>query len=431
MTAQPAIDGAGTIYVVSADQRLYALTPWGDFKWSLPLGARPGAPSIAPGADVVLGTAAGDLVDVTPDGEIRWKRPLGSAPVGAVSMREEIATATTAGAVVGLAADGSERWRSTIPGRPGQLFAAGAAILAETEDGTVFTLQAGAVASRFNPGTAGGIVLDPTGVPVLGGRNWVVHALDRAALGLAAPPYASASTAAAGPAPWPQPGHDWMHSGRTEEAPPSGNDALLSQNPDYLYLQGIGEGGDRDSLQLVLREIAARVNGGSLGKSRWYVTRMLESITGSGIIVQVRENQRLINDFPDLRAAAAALLGRIGSVASRSTLLRVADAETDTVALAAEIRALGTIASDGDGASARAIAHAFTRTAAFGPDGRVAAAAVDALGRIAVYEGSLRETAAVLALSAITRGPYDETTRQRAVAVLQGEPKVDILDVEE
>jgi hypothetical protein len=432
VTGQPAIDGAGTIYVGAADQRLYALTPWGEFKWSLPVGGVPGAPSIAPGASIVVGTAAGDLLAVSPAGEILWRRGLGAAVAGVVETGKEIVAATTAGLVAAFATDGKESWRASVPRQPVQLLAAGSDLLVTAADGTVFRLAGGTVASSYSPGTAGGVVLDAGGTLILGGRNWVVYALERAELGLpAVPGPGAAGTGAGGDDSWPQQGHDAMHSGRTNEAPPGGNDALLAQNTDYLYLSGISAAGDRDSTLVLLNEIAARIDAGSLGKSRWYVALMLEQVAGEGIIHQVRQNQRLVNDFPDLRADAASLLARVGTVGSRATLLTVVDAETDSVALAAEIRALGSIASDGDGASARAIARAFQRRSVQGADRRLASAVVEALGRISVYEGALGESSAALALLAIARGPYDAGTREAALAVLQGEPKVDILDVEE
>ena len=59
------------------------------------------------------------------------------------------------------------------------------------------------------------------------------------------------------PAPWPQSGHDARHSGRTEAAPAADNDALLAQNPDYLYLQALSSAPGRDGIQLLLADIGA------------------------------------------------------------------------------------------------------------------------------------------------------------------------------
>jgi outer membrane protein assembly factor BamB len=429
VTQPPVIDGAGTIYVVAADRRLYALTPWGDFKWSLPLPAAATAPAVMVDGSLAIGTSAGDVVVVSPGGDPIWRHQLGAPVVGVSASSSGVVAATTTGVVAGFAADGSELWRSASP-RPlatAPLMDDKGTILQAT-DGTLMALDAAhSVAASFSPGATGGAVLGPDGTVLVGGRDWVVYAVDRAVLTAGAPVGGADSKAA----PWPQPGYDASHTGRTDAAPPSDNAGLLAQDPDYLYLQGIGAEGGRDGIQVLLTEIGRRIADKALGKSTWYAVRMLEQIAGSGVLQQVRENQRLVNDFPDLRAAACVLLARVGTTGSRDVLLSIVNAETDGVALAAEVRALGAIASDGDGASERAIARAFTRTTAFSSDNRLAAAVVDSLGRISIYEGALMETTAVVALLAISRGPYDLTIRQDAALALQGTPKTAIIDAEE
>jgi hypothetical protein len=454
VTQAPVIDGAGTIYVVAADRRLYALTPWGDFKWSLPLPAAATAPAVLADGSLALGTSDGEVVAVSPAGDLLWRRSLGAPVVGVSAFPKELVAATTTGVVAGFSLDGSELWRSASP-KPlaaAPLMDDKGTILAAA-DGTLLALDAAhSLAASFNPGTAGSAVLGPDGVVLVGGRDWVVYAVDRAMLspgagaaGAGAAGAAAASgtagsggsvgggTAGSGgsAAPWPQPGHDPAHTGRTDAAPPADNTGLLAENPDYLYLQGIGASGGRDGMQIILSEIGRRIQEGSLGKSAWYAVHMLEQVAGAGVIQQARLNQRLINDFPDLRAAACSLLARVGTTASREALLDILGAETDPVALAAEVQALGAIASDGDGASERAIARAFNRRAAFAADNRLAAAVVDALGRISIYEGALAESMAVVALLSISRGSYDLTVRQDAALVLQGTPKTAIINPEE
>jgi hypothetical protein len=158
---------------------------------------------------------------------------------------------------------------------------------------------------------------------------------------------------------------------------------------------------------------------------------MLEGVAGTGLANRSLQNQKLVNDFPDLRAAAAGLLGRVGSTASRAALLDAVNAETDGVALAAEIGALGAIASDGDGAPLRAIVRAFNRRAGQRPDNGVASAVVNAVGRIALYSGSFGEPGAVTILLTISRGGYDPAVKSAAQAILQGDLKTAILKVEE
>jgi len=148
-------------------------------------------------------------------------------------------------------------------------------------------------------------------------------------------------------------------------------------------------------------------------------------------VTQVRQNQKLVNDFPDLRAQAAGLLAQVGSAASRFALLRVVASEQDPVALAAEVRALGAISSDGDGASLRAAVRAFTGRSSLGADDRLAGALVDAVGHIAAYEGGISERSAVTALITVSTGPYDPAVQSAAMAILQGDLKAYILKPEE
>ncbi|MGA2642245.1 MAG: PQQ-binding-like beta-propeller repeat protein, partial [Spirochaetia bacterium] len=426
VTGQPVIDGAGTIYVTASDRRLYALTSWGELKWSLPFAAAPGVPAIAADGTVVLGTDVGEIVAVGPAGDPRWRKHLGAPVIGVAADALQIVADTSAGGVAGFSADGRELWR-TEAARPlgapplidgGRVFLAG-------QDGSILALDSQhAVSGSLKSGAPGGVTAAETGEILVGGRDWIVYSLDRAATGV---PGSRADT----PAPWPQAGHDARHSGHTDAAPAADNGALLALNPDYLYLQALTSVPGREGIQLLLADIGGRISSRSLDKSTWYAVRMLENIVGTGLATRVRQNQKLINDFPDLRARAAALLGRVGSIASRSALLDAVDAETDGAALAAEIRALGAIASDGDGGSLRTIVRAFTRRAGLPSDNRLEAAVADSIGHIAVYAGALGDPSAIATLLAISRGSYDPAVRSTAESVLRGELKTDILNEEE
>jgi hypothetical protein len=218
---------------------------------------------------------------------------------------------------------------------------------------------------------------------------------------------------------WPQEGHDEAHSGRTDEGPPGGNEELLNSVPDFLYLQSLAAVDSRDIIMLLLAKIRERIDTQTIGKSAWYVVRLLEHFTGEGLLNPVYRNMRVINNFPDVRAEAALLLGRVGSTSSRHVLIHVMGNENDTFSLAAQIGALGSLASDSDGSSSRAIAAAFSREGMSPPDERMAAATLDALDRISAYEGGMGEPAAVAALSSIYRGHFSHQIRARALTVLR------------
>jgi outer membrane protein assembly factor BamB len=426
VTGQPIIDGAGTIYVTAADRRLYALTPWGEFKWSLPFTAAPGAPSIAADGSVVLGTDTGEVVAVSPSGDAMWKKSLGAPVIGVAADALQIVADTRAGRVAGFTLDGRELWRTdtgrTLGSPP---FIRGDLVFLTAQDGSLVALDSHhAVSGTLKTAAVGGATAAESGEILVGGRDWIVYSLDMAATGLPVPGPGT-------PAPWPQSGHDARHSGRTEAAPAADNDALLALNPDYLYLKALSGTPGREGIQLVLADIGRRISSRSLDKSTWYAVRMLENVVGTGLANRSLLNQKVVNDFPDLRAAAAGLLARVGSTASRAALLDAVNAEVDGVALAAEIGALGAIASDGDGAALRAIVRAFTSRAGLPPDSRLASAVADSIGRIAVYTGALGEPSAIATLLAISRGSYDPSVRSAAQSILQGELKTDILKDEE
>ncbi len=425
VTGQPAVDGDGTIYVAAADRRLYSLTPWGDFSWSLPLPGAPGPPVIAADGSVLVGTDDGSVLSVSPRGDVRWKTAIGAPVVGVASGARQVVAGGADGVLVDLSPDGRVRWRaSTKPGSTSP-FLSGSRVLLLAQDGPVQVFDAAkGEAADAQPGAAGSPVMGNDGSILVGGRDWVVYALDAGR----ATDSAAGSVASS---PWPQPGHDALHSGRSPVRPAAGSGSPLETNPDYLYLQGLLGASGRDGVQMVLSELEHRVDSGTLGKSRWYAARIVEGIVGIGLVNQVRVNQKLINDFPDLRAEAAGLLGRVGSAASRYSLLQAAASEREPVALAEEIRALGAIASDGDGASLRAIVRAFNARSSLGVDNRLAAAMVEAVGRIAVYEGGINERAAITALLSVTTNGYDASVQAAASAILQGDLKAYILHREE
>ena len=407
LLSAPVMDGAGTIYLIASDRRLYALTQWGEFKWSLPLGAVAVTPAIAADGTVLVGTTDGQVIAVTPDGDVRWKSAVG-APVAGVSVGpDEIVAATADGLLAGFSADGKELWKERTGARlDSSPLMRGASFLCFARDGTLFMVRMPVrIVERLSVGTSGAAVVARDGSVYLGGRDWVLYAFPRPA----------GQVRVTGP--WPQAGHDEQHTGRTPYGPEGGVEAALRQNPDYLYLESLADSASREQARQFLSEVNIRIDRQSLGKSTWYVVRLLEKLAGTGLIDVDYRNQKVINDFPDLRADAAAALGEIGSAGSRWTLIHVVQAEQDPYALSMEIIALGRLGFDGDGSSVRAITSAFSRTGASPPDYRLASATVEALDRITASSGSLSQRAAETLFN-ISHGPYPAQIRSAALDAL-------------
>ena len=432
ITQPLAMDGAGTLYVVAADRRLYALSSWGSFKWSLPFNSAPSAPAIGEDGVVLITTAAGEVSQVTPNGNVAWSYDLGGTPfaplagTGTSVPGERSAPQPTAGEEVGrppagtdgrrlVAAPASRKGAADARGlnpavivatRQGTIasFDGGGRLLWRTNlgtelsgdcllgrdritvlksDGTISTLTLqGAIAGRYSLGTTGGTVLTAGGRLYLGGRDWIIYSVqlsEEAALDLVSP--------------WPEVGHDPAHSGRTSSAPREGSGFRPSANSYDLYLESLFALQTREAFTRILDDVRRRVEKRSLGRDVWFVVPILGRIAQAGIIDPVYENNRLINDFPDLRARAALLLGSLGTLQSSDLLIRLLGRESDNVALAAEIDALGRLGSDPDGAAVRAIAAAFARATGSAPNSRIAAAVVTAFQGISKYEGGLSPAA--------------------------------------
>src|SRR5208337_694380 len=179
VTGQPVIDGSGTIYVTASDRRLYALTSWGELKWSLPFAAAPCVPAIAADGTVVLGTDVGEIVAVSPAGDPLWRKNLGAPVIGVAADALQIVADTSAGGVSGFSADGRELWRTEAArplGAP-PLIEGNRAFLAE-KDGSILALDSQHVAAEsLKSGAPGGVTAAETGEILVGGRDWIVYSL--------------------------------------------------------------------------------------------------------------------------------------------------------------------------------------------------------------------------------------------------------------
>ncbi|HEY9595779.1 MAG TPA: PQQ-binding-like beta-propeller repeat protein, partial [Spirochaetia bacterium] len=288
VNGSPVVDGAGTIYVAAADRRLYALTPWGRFKWSAPFATAPLAPAVASDGTLVVGTEGGELVGVSTAGDVLWRAALDGPVVGVATESAQVVAATSDGRIFGLSADGKPLWKTAAGKRvSAPPAAAPSGTLVTADDGTLlfYDPARGPVSIRLT--AAGPAVVASDGTILVGGRDWIVYAVDPKDAGLPGPLVSPS-------APWPQAGHDPMHTGRTTAVSPADNEALLEASPDYLYLQGLLGAGGREGVQLFLSEVVQRVATRTLAGSRWYVARQLEGVVGYGLTTQVRQGPRLL-----------------------------------------------------------------------------------------------------------------------------------------
>ncbi|MBQ0167330.1 MAG: HEAT repeat domain-containing protein [Treponema sp.] len=101
---------------------------------------------------------------------------------------------------------------------------------------------------------------------------------------------------------------------------------------------------DYDSKLFALQKIEEVLDGNSSGKrDLTEVKEVLTELAGEGILVQARTSGHLDNNFPDVRAKACELLGRIGSPESAEILEKVVLADVEPRVVSAAVKAMSNL----------------------------------------------------------------------------------------
>ena len=116
------------------------------------------------------------------------------------------------------------------------------------------------------------------------------------------------------------------------------------------------------------------------------MVRALDLLSGEGISTQSRTKGRLANNYPDIRAKACDILGKIGTEEAAYVLTNVVKNDNEPWVLSRAIRALGEIGSNEDDKVTDTIAFISNRVEVLNPTSSLANEIVDA------YEKLLPET---------------------------------------
>ena len=264
---------------------------------------------------------------------------------------------------------------------------------------------------------------------LVGGRDWVVYSLDAAAAAFPAP---TPGAPAAAKTPWPQSGHDARHSGRTDAAPSGGQRRAPCPEPRLPVPRALAgrprarghpasPGRHRPPHLFPLPRQEHLLRGADARRCRGHgphqplTRRTRSSSTISPISALPPRGCWPVSDPP--RPAPPSSM--------RSTRRPTAWPSPPRSRRWAPLQATATGAPSGRSCGHSPAGRVFRRTIASHPR------SPDAIGRIAVYEGTLGEPAAVATLLDISQGGYDLAVRAAAQSVLQGELKTDILNEEE
>jgi hypothetical protein len=94
----------------------------------------------------------------------------------------------------------------------------------------------------------------------------------------------------------------------------------------------------KDNKQVALQYIENAINSGRTGDD---IQASLDVLASEGIGSVVRENGRTMNNYPDVRAKACELLGKMGTTKAKDTLIAVMYSDNEPMVITSAVKSLG------------------------------------------------------------------------------------------
>jgi len=178
---------------------------------------------------------------------------------------------------------------------------------------------------------------------------------------------------------------------------------------------------DRELKMLVLDELEEMIEKGSVDDPD-KVQPILEFLGMEGTARRVKESNRLINYFPEVRRRAANLLGRLGGEKAKNSLITMLIVDDEPMVKAEAAYALGVVGLNDSNEAVKAILYTMEKEDPTMPDNNLAYAVCLALEKIADknngFEDARHSAEAARALVRIAQGNYIRTVRRKAIDTL-------------
>jgi HEAT repeat protein len=178
---------------------------------------------------------------------------------------------------------------------------------------------------------------------------------------------------------------------------------------------------DRELKMLVLDELEAMIEKGEVDDPD-KVQPILEFLGMEGTARRVKESNRLVNYFPEVRRRAANLLGRLGGEKAKNSLITILIVDEEPMVKAEAAYALGVIGLNDANETVKAIVYTLEKQDPTMPDNNLAYAVCLALEKIAErnngFDDAINTAEAARALVRIAQGNYIRTVRRKAVDTL-------------
>jgi len=201
--------------------------------------------------------------------------------------------------------------------------------------------------------------------------------------------------------------------------------SYLQEAVELMIIREQSRTDSRDMKMVALGYIGEAINRGNKGEE---IRSALEFLSLEGVVNVTRENGRVINNFPDVRRAAAAYLGKLGTVEAKDTLLKMVSRDNEPMVITEAIRSLGTIGMNNADEVTQIISWTVNRFTVLNPDNFIALSALDTFSKIAAANKGIKDRAVVETIIKITEGPYIRPVQNRARELLKELRQYDMIN---
>ncbi|MFW6250185.1 MAG: HEAT repeat domain-containing protein [Alkalispirochaetaceae bacterium] len=211
----------------------------------------------------------------------------------------------------------------------------------------------------------------------------------------------------------------WAQENQDEEGPATIEELYLSQDIELQVLRSQALAADRESKLLALQSIRNMVESGTISPEDGGAFLILQSLAGEGTFREVRSGGRVVNNFPEIRREATALIAEIGGETAKDVLVRIAQEDDEPMVLSEAVYGLGTIGlNDNNEVSAQVVRVLQVENASETPDNNLAFAAILSLEKLASQAEPPIDPEIVSVLLETASAPYIRTVRRRAVEAI-------------
>jgi hypothetical protein len=195
---------------------------------------------------------------------------------------------------------------------------------------------------------------------------------------------------------------------------------IYLKNPELMVIREQVYSSDFQTQLQALDQIEGMVKGGTINTE---IENLIIVLGDEGSATKKYEGKTVVNNYPEVRRKACALLGQIGTEKARGALITILLSESEAIVKAEAAYALGVIGKDDKGDSVEAIAWVINKEDPIKPDNNFAYAATLAIEKIAEKNNGLKNANGYAALIKIAQGNYIRTVKDKALAVIKGMKK--------